>query len=92
MLETAVGDGAKKFGLQQEIAETGRVDTDVTALGGCSSSGRGSIALLLVSIGGGTISGGSCGFGGLELLVGVVDEIFLGRHGEGGLEVVANVI
>jgi hypothetical protein len=29
MLETAVGNGTEKFGLQQEITETGRVDTSI---------------------------------------------------------------
>jgi hypothetical protein len=32
MLETAVRDGLEKFGLQEKVAETGRVDTDITAL------------------------------------------------------------
>lgn len=82
MLETAVGDGAQKLGLQQEVAEASRVNTNITALCGCTGSRGGGVSLLLVSIGGGSIGGGGCGLGGLELLVGVVDEIFLGRHGD----------
>ena len=69
MLETAIGDGAKKLGLQQEIAETSRMDADVGTL------------LVDIVAGGGVsllaISGGGLG---VELLVGVVDEILLGRH------------
>ena len=82
MFETAVGDCAKKFGLQEKIAETSRVDTDIAALGAdvaaCSQ-----VALLLLSVGGGSLSCGRRGLGGLELLVGVIDKILLGRHGDG---------
>lgn len=83
MFEAAVGNGAQKFTLQQEVAETGRVDTDVAALlvGAAADS-------QVAFFGGITIagSGSSCGGGGssgrLELLVGVVDEIFFVRHGD----------
>jgi hypothetical protein len=80
MLETAVGNGAKKLGLQQEVTETSRVDTNVTALGGSACSGGGAICLLCVTVGSGGVSGGGGGLSGLKLLVGVVDEILLGRH------------
>jgi hypothetical protein len=88
MLETAVGNGAKKLGLQQEVAETSRVDTDVTALGGSACSGGGAICLLCVTVGSGGVSGGGGGLSGLKLLVRVVDEILLGRHVGGGGRVV----
>lgn len=72
MLETAVGDGAKKFGLQQEVAETSGVDADVgTLLGVDSLAGGDSLSLLAVGGSGGLI---------VELVVGVVDEILFGRH------------
>lgn len=72
MLETAIGDGAKKFGLQQEVAETSRVDADIGALLGVDSlAGGHSLGLLAVGGSGGLI---------VELVVGVVDEIFLGGH------------
>lgn len=85
MLETAVGNGAKKLGLQQEITETSRVYTNVTALGGSARSGGGAICLLCVTIGSGGVSGGGGGLSGLKLLVGVVDEILLGRHVDVGV-------
>lgn len=78
MLETAVGDGAKKLGLQQEVAEASRVNTNVTAL--CGTSRGGAIGFLCVTVGGGGVSSGGGGLSGLKLLVGVVDEILLGRH------------
>jgi hypothetical protein len=84
MLETAVGNGAKKLGLQQEVTETSRVDTNVTALGGSACSGGGAICLLCVTVGSGGVSSGGGGLGGLKLLVRVVDEILLGRHVGGG--------
>lgn len=84
MLETAVGNGAKKLGLQQEVTETSRVDTNVTALGGSACSGGGAICLLCVTVGSGGVSSGGGGLSGLKLLVGVVDEILLGRHVGGG--------
>ena len=75
MLETAVGDGAKKFGLQQEVAETSGVDADIGALLGVDSlAGGDSLSLLAVGGSGGLI---------VELVVGVVDEILFGRH-DGG--------
>ena len=76
MLETAVGDGLKKLGLEQEVAERGAVDTSVRALrvGGAS---RGDILLSLA------IGGSRRGIGGLKLLVGVIDQVLLSRH-DGG--------
>lgn len=75
MLETAVADRAEKLGLQEEIAETGRVNTDIAALLVDVAAG-GELALLAVGGGGGLVS--------VDLLIGVVDEIFLGRH-DGGV-------
>ena len=84
MLEAAVGNGAKEFTLQQEITETSRMDTDIaTLLVGAARDGQ--ITLLGgIAIG---VSGGGSGRGrrgGLKLLVGVIDEIFLVRHFVGG--------
>jgi hypothetical protein len=72
MLETAIGDGAKKLGLQQEVTETSRVDTDVRTLLVDIVAGSGSFGLLSVrGRGGGLV---------VELVVRVVDEILLSRH------------
>lgn len=71
MFETAVADRAEKFGLQEEITETGVVNTDVAALLFDVIGGR-ELALLAVGGGGGLV--------GVDLLIGVIDEIFLGRH------------
>ena len=46
MLEPAVGDGAEKLWLQQEIPETSRVDADVATLFVRVTSRDGQIALL----------------------------------------------
>lgn len=80
MLEAAVGNGAKKFGLQQEVAEAGRVDADIGTLL-CVDSLAGGDSLGLLAVGG---SGGLV----VELVVGVVDKIFLGRHVGGNVLVV----
>lgn len=72
MFETAVADGSQKLGLQQKVAEAGRVDAGVAALLVDMVVGDSELALLAVSGGGGLV--------GVELLIGVVDEIVLGRH------------
>lgn len=74
MLETAVGDGAKQLSLQEEIAETGRMDTDVAALLVDIVAG-GELALLAVR-------GSRGGLVAANLLVGVINEIFLVRHAD----------
>lgn len=74
MLETAIGDGAKQLSLQEEVAETGRVNTDVAALLVDIVAG-GELALLAVG-------GSSGGLVAADLLVGVIDEILLVRHGD----------
>lgn len=82
MFEAAVSDGAQKFVLQQEVAETGGMNSDVAALLVGTAARHGEIALLLritISGGGGSSSGGRRG--GTELLVRVIDEILLVRHG-----------
>lgn len=72
MLEAAIGNGAKKFGLQQKVAEASRVDADIGALLGVDSlAGGDSLGLLAVGGSGGLV---------VELVVRVVDEIFLGGH------------
>jgi len=49
MFEAAIGDSAQKLWLQEEVAETSRMDTDVTALLVDVVTGRsGSIGLLSV--------------------------------------------
>lgn len=80
MFEAAIGDGAKKFTLQQKVAETGRVNADVAALLIGAATGDSQVTLLVsITVGsGGGRSGG--GRGGLQLLVGVVDKVFLVRH------------
>lgn len=71
MLETAIGDGAKKLRLQEKVAETSRVDSNVgTLLVDASSPSE--VALFPVR--------GSSDLVGLNLLIGVVDKIFLGGH------------
>lgn len=76
MLETTVGNGADKLRLQQEVAETGRMDADVGTLL-VDTVGSGSLRLLAVGRRSGLLS--------LELLVGVIDEILFGRHVGGWL-------
>lgn len=73
MLESAVADSAKKLGLQKEVAETSRVNTDIAALLVDIIASAGKVALLAVGGGGGSLVS-------VKLLVGVVDEILLGRH------------
>lgn len=84
MFETAVGNGAQKLSLEQEITETGRVDTNVAALLVGAASGHGEITLFVgVAVGGS--SGGSGGWRsrGLQLLIRVIDQIFFVGHVEG---------
>lgn len=75
MLETAVGNSAQEFGLQQEVAEASRMDADVGALLVDILAGGGSVALLAV--------GGGSGSFVVKLIVGVIDEILFGGHGDG---------
>jgi hypothetical protein len=76
MFEAAIGNSAEKFWLQEEIAETGGVDADIAALLIDAVAGSGKVTFLRASGGGG-------GLVGVELLVGVVDEILFGRHDDG---------
>lgn len=58
------------------------MNSDIAALLVGSSSGDSEVTFLLLSIRYGSIGALCCGFSGLELLVGVVDEILLvSRHG-----------
>jgi hypothetical protein len=76
MFEATVRDCSHELVLEQEVAETGRVDADVAALlVACSVTG-GKATLC----GGGIAVGGR--LGGLDLLVGVVDQVLLVRHDE----------
>ena len=74
MLETAVGDGSNELVLEQEVAESGGMNADVAALLVAGRVRRSEAAL-----------GRSCvavgGHLGLDLLVGVVDEVLFVRHG-----------
>lgn len=76
MLETAVGDGAKKLRFQQEVAETGRVNADIAALAGVAIWLL-DVSLLLLSIG---VSASRNCLGGLDLLVRIINQILLGGH------------
>lgn len=71
MFETAVGNSTEKLRLQQKVAETGGVDADIRTLLVDILSSSGGISLL---------AGGGGGRLVVELVVRVVDEIFLGRH------------
>ena len=72
MFEAAIGDGAEKLGLEQEVAEPGRMDTDIAAFLIDAVAGTSKLAFLPTGSRGGLV--------GVELLVGVIDEILLGRH------------
>jgi hypothetical protein len=78
MFESAVGDGSHELVLQQKIAETGGVDANVAALLLAGRVRRSEAALRSCR----ATVGGRLGW--LDLLIGVVDEIFLVRHGELG--------
>lgn len=80
MFETAVADGANQLSLQKEIAETGGMNADVAALLVDIVAGS-KLALLAVG-------GGRSGFVATDLLIGVIDEIFLVRHVDRDLQVV----
>lgn len=71
MFETAIGNRTEKFRLQQKVAETSRVNTDIGTL---LVDILGSSGIRLLAVGSG--SGGLL----VELVVGVVDEILLSRH------------
>ncbi len=80
MFETAIGDGSEQFAFEQEISEARGMDADIAAFAFfCRfTPANGQVALLRGSV---SRAGGSRSFGGLKLLVGVVDEILFGRHG-----------
>ena len=80
MFETAVGDGTEKLWLQEEVAETGCVDADIGTLLVWCAARDGQVASLGITVGGSGSGGWCSSLGGLELLVGVVDEILLSRH------------
>jgi hypothetical protein len=74
MFEATVRDCSYELVLEQEVAETGRVDADVAALlVACSVTGGDAAFVRSCAAVGRRISG-------LDLLVGVVDEVFLVRH------------
>jgi hypothetical protein len=75
MFEATVRNRSHELVLEQKVAETGRVDADVAALLVASSITSGKTALCRSR----TTVGGR--LGGLDLLVGVVNEILLVRHG-----------
>jgi hypothetical protein len=74
MFETAIGDGAKKLGLQEKVTETRRVDADIGALLIDILCGRSRVGLLAI--------GGGAGGLVVELVIRVVDQILFGRHGD----------
>lgn len=75
MFEAAVRDSSHELVLQQEVAEAGGVNADVAALLVALGAAGRKVALGCLSI----AVGGR--LGGLDLLVGVVDEVLLVRHG-----------
>jgi len=78
MLESAIRDRTEELWLQKEIAKAGRVYSDVAAFLAGFTAGDGEVALVLW--GGGCSAVGGC-FSGLNLLIGVVDQVFFVRHG-----------
>jgi hypothetical protein len=76
MFEATVRDCSYELVLEQEVAETGRVDAHIAALLICACVIGSKAALRRTR----TTVGGR--LGGLDLLVGVVDEILLVRHDE----------
>ena len=84
MFEAAVGDRTQKLAFQQEIAETSRMNADVATLLVRATAGDSQIALLIrITVGGSGGRSSRGGGGSLKLLIGVVDEIFFVRHGDG---------
>ena len=80
MFEAAIGDSPEELRFQQEVSEPSRMDTDIAAFFLVRIAARhGEVALFGCAI---CRCRRSCGpsVGGLEFLVGVVDEIFFGRH------------
>jgi len=75
MFEATVRDSPDELVLEKEVAETGGVDADIAALLVACRIGRSQAAFrrARVAVGG--------GLSGLNLLVRVVDEILLVRHG-----------
>jgi hypothetical protein len=76
MFEAAVRDSSHELVLEKEVAETSRVDADVAALlvAGSVASGEAALGRSRAAVGG--------RLGGLDLLVGVVDEVLFVRHDE----------
>ena len=74
MFEATVGNCSYELVLKQKVAETGRMDADIAALLVASSITSGETTLSRSRI---AVSGR---LGGLDLLVGVVDEVLLVRH------------
>ena len=74
MFEATVRNRSHELVLEQEVAETCRMDADVAALlvAGSVASGEAALCCSRATVGG--------RLGGLDLLVGVVDEILLVRH------------
>lgn len=75
MFEATVRNRSNELVFQEEVAEARRMDADIAALLVAASAANREIAL---GCGSAAVSGG---FGGLDLLVGVVNEILLVRHG-----------
>jgi hypothetical protein len=67
VLETQIRDGPQELGLEEEVAETGRVHTDVRALLVLALSGSGGSSIV-----GGTVGGSGGGDGGGEVVFFVV--------------------
>lgn len=82
MLETAVGDRPEKLWLQQKVSKSSRVNTNIASfLVGIASSNGQVTFLRSVAISGISRWLRSGGVVCLKFFVGIIDEIFLVRHG-----------
>ncbi len=80
MFEATVRDCSHELVLEQKVAKSGRVNADVAALLVACSITSGQTAL------GCSCSAVGRSFRGLDLFIVVIDEIFLVRHDESGVE------
>lgn len=80
MFESAISDSFQQLRLEQEVAEGSRVNTDIGAFGLVGARSSHSEVTFLCFAVRGERSGGCRSVSGLDLIVGVVDQLFFGRH------------